>query len=186
MHTTKSNRKNISLSSLCPFLTICLFLFSTGPKAFSQELVIAVPTTDNPPFYYHKGDEFHGISLDLAQGAAKKFGLRVKFKSVPLSRSIFLLERGRIDMMAHVIRGQVDKSKVEFTALPHAVEIFNFTVHKAAKFKFDGNMEHFKNHRIGVIRGDELEQVGEVERCLVAQESHASDVDPPPVLFRQV
>ncbi len=152
MRTAISNFKNVS--TFCLFL-VFVFILSAGTKALSQELVIAVPTTDNPPFYYHEGGEVREISLDLAQGAAKKFGLRVEFKSVPLSRSIFLLERGRVDMIAHLIRGQVDIEKVELTTLPHVVETFHFTIRNDSNFTFDGNIEFFKNHRIGIVRGDE-------------------------------
>lgn len=156
------------------FLLLSCFLWVGLSSIQAKDLRVALSDVDYPPYYFIKGGEYYGASMEVAQHVAKQLGHQLTFERYPWARVIESLRRGDADMAIHLFNTSERAIHVIYTGVPHIFESSFFFVHKDQRVSFEGTLKSLSKYSIGVVRGyshgDEFDEAKYLQKRFVVYE----------------
>jgi polar amino acid transport system substrate-binding protein len=140
------------LRLLSPLLCI-LFV---NPKAWSCNLSIGL-SSDFPPYHAKApGQNWQGVTVDLAQILVEQAGCSLNIVELPWARSIKLLESGEIQLISHFTYTEERAKYTQFLG-PHHIETIAFIANKNLNqdVQTPDKLAQFSG-KIGITRGDQF------------------------------
>lgn len=109
-------KKNLSI--------ILILAFLSGSQLFAKEFVVGI---DNwTPFVYFDQNEPKGLTIDIFKKLAKKLNYDIKFKYIPWTRSLQMMESGEIDAMGNLSFSKQRAEYIEYSKPPFYSLKINF------------------------------------------------------------
>lgn len=84
------------------FFAACLFFVLFAPRTFGCVIKIAYGDVASPPYYLGDGEAIPakpGLAVELVDVAAAKLGCKIDWQRMPSKRTLWEMEKGRIDGM---------------------------------------------------------------------------------------
>lgn len=124
------------------------------------ELIVALPKTDSPPFFYQRDGHLHGIDITLAEGLARELrvGLRFHRESESFDEVVAVIARGEADIASSKLsrtlwRTQYVRFSRPYLELRHALTLNRVRFAEMAKGRDVRTMVRAFTGSIGVIAG---------------------------------
>jgi polar amino acid transport system substrate-binding protein len=114
-------------------------------------------SSDFPPYHAKApGQDWQGVTVDLAKILVEKAGCSLNIAELPWARSIKLLESGEIQLISHFTYTQ-DRAKYTQFLGPHHIETIAFIANKKlSKEVIKPDMLAQFGGKIGITRGDQF------------------------------
>ncbi|WP_195891464.1 substrate-binding periplasmic protein [Luminiphilus syltensis] len=120
----------------------------------SDEVLRLIVAEDFPPFYYRDGDDFRGISIDVARAVLNRLGYSIHVTQAPsIPVAIADLETGRADLEPNLSATRERMRSAYFTKTPHIHESQDLIIRADTTLNFNGDLKILDDLLVGVISG---------------------------------
>lgn len=132
---------------------ILIFIVLGGTVSGKAQTPLDILTLEFPPYAYTENDEIKGFAVELVREAFDRMDVAMEIRILPWARSIRYLQDGDADGLFAMIKTDERETFADYPENPLVYENRSFFAHTDSDITFDGNLQGFKDYRIGDVHG---------------------------------
>jgi ABC-type amino acid transport substrate-binding protein len=115
-------------------------------------LTVAIEEVGYFPFNYKENGEIKGFSIDVLKYIEANSKYRFEFSILPWPRALYLVEKGKIDIILTLFKASDREKKYHFIEPNYAYEINQLFTLTDNDFKFTGQLQQLSPYSVGTVR----------------------------------
>jgi polar amino acid transport system substrate-binding protein len=155
--------KKIIIGCLLFMVGTCNLILSALPK----EIVVGYHE-DFPPYFYMENGDLLGIFPEMINEAAKKIGIRVKYRMFPWKRMLRSARMRRVDAIFPLFKTRERTGYLFFPDNGIALGESVFFTHKDSNINYSGDLNQLSSYSIGCVKdysyGEEFENANYLQK----------------------